>query len=346
MKKLAVALILLLLWGVNCTKPTGPISTSGDIVYVITERYYDGYSRIFFIDTESDSVVDSILTTYQIYGLGVSDDGSTLYIGISGLPFNGIEIDTKTKATKDFGPNTGVPIPKSRLLVNPVTYDFYDAVTRELVYKADSLTPTFSSPVSSGRHFDPKRKLFYGTLPNQPGKIGVFDYRSFKLVKIIDTQFSVADLAVTYAGNKLYYSLGPYFSGIDLEGNKAFPVYIFGNGISYLGIKPNDEYIYKTDLGGELHLEPIPSGLIGVYSPVFEKPLGSIDTRAVEQESPCFPPPGQLYTDQIAFSPDGKKAYISTWIHCLILVVDTESNKIIKTIKVEFIQHSLVAQKR
>ncbi|EQB62582.1 MAG: hypothetical protein RBG1_1C00001G0161 [candidate division Zixibacteria bacterium RBG-1] len=290
MRKFLLLFTLFLIWGVNCTKPTGPISDRGDIVYVITEMYPDGYSRVLFIDTATDSLADSLLLPYDIFGMGVSPDGSILYIG-SGPAANRLEIDTKTKAIKYQGPNTGVPTPDGRYLVSPFSSDFFDARTHELVYQADSLTPRFSSPVSAGRHFDPQRKLFYGTLPNRPkGEIGVFDYRRFKLVKIINTQFSVADLVVTHAGDKLYYCLAPFFSGIDLKTNESLPIYrLGGNGISYLGIRPNDEYIYKTDLGGELHPEPIYSGLIGVYSPVFEKPLGSIDTRAVEQESPCFP---------------------------------------------------------
>src|SRR4030067_856352 len=219
MRKFLLLFTLFLIWGVNCTKPTGPISDRGDIVYVITEMYPDGYSRVLFIDTATDSLADSLLLPYDIFGMGVSPDGSILYIG-SGPAANRLEIDTKTKAIKYQGPNTGVPTPDGRYLVSPFSSDFF----------------------------------------------------------------------VTHAGDKLYYCLAPFFSGIDLKTNESLPIYrLGGNGISYLGIRPNDEYIYKTDLGGELHPEPIYSGLIGVYSPVFEKPLGSIDTRAVEQESPCFP---------------------------------------------------------
>lgn len=339
MRKLALALSLLLLWGINCTKPTGPVSFRGPIVYAVTDQYPDNNSRVFYIDTATDSVVDSLLIPYQCYSMGVSSDGSTLYIGVSGLPFNGMEIDTKTKAIKYFGPNTGVPIPNERLLVNPWTSDFFDAFTHELVYKADSLTTPLTGFLNIGRRFDTKRKLLYGPLPNTPHKIGVFDYRRFRLVKVIDVvalgarKLPTGNAVVTFDGDKYYYSVPlfapyEYFVGIDLRNNRLVAEHIvIGGGL--LDITPLNNNIYMTDPGGYL-IPPSPTGLVQIYSPIWERFLTPIDIT--KEPNPCDSIVLLRSTDRIAISPDGRKAYLSMWGEGSIMVIDIPSNSVKKVL--------------
>src|SRR4030067_2930683 len=74
---------------------------------------------ILFIDTATDSLVDTLLIPYDnAYGGGVSPDGSTLYLltfigGVGG----GVEIDTRTKSIQYAGPLTGRPTPDGKYLI-------------------------------------------------------------------------------------------------------------------------------------------------------------------------------------------------------------------------------------
>ena len=349
---LRIFLILFLLWAVNCTKPTGPVSSVGPIVYAITDQYSDYNARVFYIDTATDSVVDSLLIPYDCYGLGVSDNGSTLYIGIRGLPFNGMEIDTKTKAIKYFGPNTGVPIPKERLLVNPFSSDFFDAFTHELVYKADSLTTPVFGFLNMGRRFDTKKKLLYGPLRNSQHKIGVFDYSRFRLVKVIDVEklgarkLPTGNSVVTFEGDKYYYivPLFPpyeYFVGIDLRTNQLVAEHIvIGGGL--LGITSLNKNIYITDPGGYF-IPPSPTGLVQIYSPVLERFLTPIDIT--KESNPCDSIVQLVVTDMIAISPDGRKAYLSMWYQGSIMVIDIPTNTVKKVLCHFGVINSLAVQK-
>lgn len=352
MKRQIFLLIFVLIALYNCNKtPTGPVIGSSPIVYAVTDQYPDGNSRIFYIDTDSDSVLDSILIPYQIYGMGISQNGYTLYIGIVGLPFNGLEIDTRTKAITYFGPNTGIPVPYEQLLVNPITSDFFEASTHQLFYKADSLTPWYGPPVG-GRHFDTKRKLFYGPLRNSPQKIGVFDYRSFRLVRIIDVvelgaaALGTGNAVVTYDGDKYYYSgfdgYYGYLAGIDLRKNKIVAEYIV-NGIGWLGITSLNQDIYRTDAGHYMIFEPPASGLVQIYSPLLEGFKTPIDIT--KKPNPCDSIVSLGRTDRIVISPDGKKAYLSMYSQFSIMVIDVPTNSIKDVLCGFGFVNSLVVQK-
>ena len=352
MKRLRLALLcLLILLGGSCTKnPSGPVFGLGPFVFAITDKYPDGYSRVFYISTVLDSVVDSLLLPYQIFGLGVSQNDQTLYLGIAGLPFNGLEIDTRTKATTYFGPNTGVPIPFEKFLINPWTSDFFDANTHRLVYKADSLTPTF--PHVGGRRFDSNRKLFYGP-GTDAGRIAIFDYRHFKIVKTFDLRemgllvSGTAVAVVTYDGCKYYYSgvasQSGYFAGFDLRTGKPVAEYLVIGGIGYLGITPLTHDIYRTDAGYYIIFDPPPSGLVQIYSPIQEAFKTPIDIT--KEPNPCDSIVRLVMTDQIVMSADGRKAYLSMYDNFSVMVLDVRSNTIKKVLCGFGFVNSLVTQR-
>lgn len=344
MKRLLILVLLgLILLGGNCTKnPNGPNLGRGPILYAITEQDGSGDFTVYLIDTQSDSLVDSMVINSPIHygiilGLGVSPDGSKLYLS------NGV-IDTRTKSIIS-GAVTGVPTPDGKyLLVNGPPFRIYDANTDQLVFSSDSIGMRVSG---IGSPFAPLRSLVFGGLEGR--KIGMFDYKNFRLVKVIDPsqiggyQVPVVDLVVTHDAKKLYYTSSVsyhLFTGIDLERDTVVALHLI-NSISFLGIRPDDKYIYLTDPGGYL-IEPLPTEKIGVYSPPLETPLESIDLDTLT--SPCFDPV-IVTTDQIALSSDGRKAYVCTYSDCVILVIDTQRNELIKLIKVREFIRSLAIQR-
>jgi len=334
-----VFLGLLILLGGNCTKnPTGPGSMRGSILYAIVPYQYPGQSMILFIDTATDSLVDSLLIPYNAYGWGVSPDGSTLYLlaGIGGVG-GGVEIDTRTKTIIYAGPLTGRPTPDGRYLIysDSRILRIIDANDRQLLFE-DSVPMVV---LGMGWPFDERRNLVYGAFYDDsqslPRKIGAFDYRNFKLVKVITPgdlggyNVPVVDIVITRDGRKLYYTSsmgGRVFTGIDLAQDRVVTLQLT-NSISYLGITPDNRSIYLTDPGGFV-IPPEPTEKIGVYSPFFEKSLVPIDVCQYTNLCSMY----EMLTDQITATPDGRKAYVSLWGLNYILVIDTQNNTISRVI--------------
>ncbi len=349
MRKVIVTFLLgLILLGGNCTKnPTGPVVGQGPFLYAVSDRYPDGYTRVYVIDTAIDSLIDTIFVAgLGDVGLsyGVSPDGSKLYL-------NGGVLDTRNR-TLISGAVSGVPTPDGKyLLLGSIAANIFgvvDARTNQIVYNTDSLGMIVTG---RGREYDYIGGLVYGrmqdSLYNVPTLIGVFDYRKLDFVKIIRPAdiggyaIAVNDIVVTKDGRKLYYTSGRSgaFTGIDLIRDTVITV-LGLNSISFLGVRPDDNYIYLTDPGGYF-IEPEPTEKIGVYSPLLESPLQSIDVSSIP--SPCTL--SGLATEMIALSPDGGKAYVSIFDFCGIIVIDTWSNQVEKVIQAEISIRSLAILK-
>ncbi len=287
-------------------------------------------------------VINSPIDYSALPGLGVSPDGKKLYL------INGV-IDTRAKSIIN-GAITGVPTPDGKyLIVNGPPFRIYDATTNQLVFSSDSIGLKVSAV---GSPFAPRHSLVFGGLEGR--RICMFDYKNFKLVKVIDPSqiggysVPVVDLVVTHDAEKLYYTSAVtynLFTGIDLERDTVVALHLI-NSISFLGIRPDNRYVYLTDPGGYL-IEPLPTEKIGVYSPPLEMPLQSIDLDSLtilpSKTLPCGS--AIVTTDQIALSPDGKKAYVSVFDDCVILVIDTQRNELIRVIKIPKFIGSLAIQR-
>lgn len=340
MKRLSSALVFLLfLLGGNCTKnPVGPRLIGGPFIYALNAPYPDGNSRIYYIDTKTDSVVDTLLVPYlDILGLGVSPRGDIIYLSATNDPFDTpifLEINTLTKQIVYQGPNSGVPTPDGRYLLD-VTYPdpqkmfVFDARTHAKVYESDTslggITVTF----------DKKNCRAYSPVLN-PGNIGIFNYRKLKWEKIIDIAdtggFAIPtlDLVIAPSLRKLYYTgptRSPFFCVVDLIQDSVVQQLSINAG-GYLAISKDDRFVYVTDPGGYT-IPPPPTGNIGVYSTLDQAPVPSIDVKVVWDSSSSIPQP-VTYTDQIAMAPDGSKVYVSTFTDNAILVVDIPSNQLRK----------------
>lgn len=351
MKKLIYLSILFLIWGAECNNPAGPVSARGPILYVLTDMFPwpVGNAKIFYIDTATDSVVDSMLIPFRAFALGVSPDGRKLYL-------NKAVVDTKKKKIINDA-YTGVPTTDGRYLifgsiVKP-TLRVIDARTNKVLFNTNDFGLRITG---SGRVFDVNRGLVYGGLQdsthNVPTKIGVFDYKKFKLVKVINPaeigglDIAVFDIVVTQDGEKLYYTssaFNPYFTGIDLVQEKVITMRRL-NWLSYLAVTPDDRHIYQTDAVGPISSGECATGKIGVYSPQFEKPLDPIDVDEAMCQGilrGCYPDsiqcptgPCGAATHHLVITPDGRKAYAETALGCTVRIFDTINNKVLGEISV------------
>ncbi len=344
MRRFLLLFTLFLLWGINCSKnPVSPGPSKGPYLYAITWQSLDGYSRIYYIDTSADSLVDSLLLPYDIRGWGISSKGDKLYlsarIGLFDPAVFKLEVNPLTKQIVYKGNNSGVPTPDGRYLIDVLAPDglslggltIYDARFHIEIFHSDT---GFQNVTIA---FDESRSLAYGALDYNivgMGKIGVFNYRTLRWERVIDLVDAggfpslIFDIIVSPKLQKLYFSTpsyNPYFCVLDLRNDKIVQCLSLNSG-AYLALTKDNHYIYLTDPGGYL-IPPDALGKIGIYSTFDEAPvLPSIDVFSVRDSSRCFSP----ITDQIRISPDGGKAYVSTFSRCLIFVIDLPCNRLRK----------------
>ncbi len=291
---------------------------------------------IYFIDTATDSLVDSLLVSCNSpYLRGVSPDGSKLYLMDQ-------VIDTRTK-TLIAGARTGVPTPDGKYLIFSAgsSLQVIDAKTDQVLYRNDTLN---LDVYGTGREFDPKNGLVYGALGD---KIGVFDYGRLEYVRTIDlgqiggVDWCINDIVVSKDGRNLYYVCGQVYSAIDLVRDTVIAVHILDCGnFAWLGVRPDDRYIYITDLGNRI-VPPEPCKEIKVFSPSNGSFLQSI--------VPCYPIYDTVLcggpNGQIALTPDGRKAYVPGGPN-FISVIDTRTNQVIKLIELPGLVGSLTIQRK
>ncbi len=333
MKKVILSLLGgLILIGGSCVKnPIGPITARGPILFAVTSPDVVNNTTIYFIDTSSDSLVDSMVVPTPpgwsiAWGLGVSNDGSKLYI-------SDLVIDIKTK-TILAGLRSGVPTPDGKYLLDSRgnVFEVIDAQTHQVVH-SDSIKFLVQG---IGREFDERRGLVYG--PYDDTLIGVYDYKNFQLVKVINPiewggfGININYVVVTKDGRKLYYgSFVGYqiFVGLDLVAEEVISAHIL-NGFGTLGVTPDDRNVYVTDAGGYL-LPPPPSNSVFVYSTYRKQFLDPI--QVCDNASSSNPCGGGVATDAIQIAPDGRKAYVSSFFGYRLFVIDTFGNRVIKVIQ-------------
>jgi DNA-binding beta-propeller fold protein YncE len=338
MKRIVILFLgLLILLGGNCTKnPTGPRFLRGPYVYALNAPYPDGNSRIYYIDTKLDSVVDTLLVPYiDILGLGVSPRGDIIYLSAKNDPFDPpvfLEINTFTKQIVYQGQNSGVPTPDGKYLIGFTStgqLKIFDSRTHREVFHSDTAIGSITVA------FDKERGLAYAPVLS-PGKIGIFNYRKLRWERIIDIadtggfSIPILDLVIAPSLQKLYYTgptRSPFFCVVDLTKDKVIQQLPINSG-GYLAISKDNRFVYVTDPGGYI-IEPPPTGNIGVYSTLDEAPAPSIDVKVVWDSNSIIPHP-IAYTDQIAMAPDGSKVYLSTFTDNVILVVDIPSHQLRK----------------
>ncbi len=342
MRKFLLIFTLFLLWGVNCSKnPVSPGPSKGPYLYALTPQSLDGYARIYYIDTSLDSLVDSLLLPYvNPLGLGVSPRGDRIYLTVRDsspfdIPYN-LEINPYTKQIVYQGQNSGIPTPDGKYLLG-FTYPnkeltVYDARFHMEIFQSDTAFEDISIT------FDETRSLVYGALDDTKfgmGKIWVFNYRALRWERVIDLVDAggfptlIFDIVVSPKLQKLYFSTpsyNPYFCVLDLRKDKIVQCLSINSG-AYLALTKDNRFVYLTDPGGYF-IPPDPTGYIGIYSTFDEAPVSpSIDTWPF---CPTFCRACPLLTDKIKISPDGKKAYVSVFSNCIMLVIDIPSNSLRK----------------
>jgi YVTN family beta-propeller protein len=170
----------------------------------------------------------------------------------------------------------------------------------------------------------------------QPHGLDVFDTRTQKLVQHIDLKTTWLGMAWSPDGKTLYVSGGNATGAKKIE-QTAAPIYEFAYADGRLSEKPSGQLLETIDpkevwWAGLAYLPskhwvyaanrgtgPGPSNVV-----VFDARTRSIVTRIPVEVNPY----------QLVLTPDGKRLFVSNWASQSVSVIDTEINKVIRTLHV------------
>ena len=346
MKRLfLLALGGLILLGGNCTKnPTGPAQKKGYVLYTVaTNKPYS----IYYIDTETNQVVDSIPFNNYPY-INLSEDGRLLLVAELVVEIEPPDyqpnvyylvhyIDTKTKQFLFTSREAGIEIsPDNRYIFSGTPPVFS-------VYKTFSTNPVFVDTTMgiSSLTYDARRHLAYGELSIKGvttiGTIGVFDYQRLRWVDTFTIVFNDGDqtqygqLQLSKDGRRLYFEGIGVFGVYDVFSRQV----IFWSNINaytggYFALTPDERYAYITDpaAGPKCPDCPPPSGEIQIYDSWQNALIEPISVDSFRCEGCPFPP----FTFNVAASPDNQRVYVEVMFE-FILVIDATTRQIIDTIR-------------
>ena len=170
----------------------------------------------------------------------------------------------------------------------------------------------------------------------QPHGIDVFDTRTQKLIQHIELKTTWLGLAWSPDGKTLYVS-GGNATGSKEIGPTAAPIYEFSYADGRLSDQPTGQYLETIDpkkvwWSGVVYLPgkdllyaanrgtgPGPSNVV-----VFNAKTREIVTRI----------PVDINPYQLVLTPDGSRLFVSNWASESVSVIDTATNKVIRTLRV------------
>jgi YVTN family beta-propeller protein len=183
----------------------------------------------------------------------------------------------------------------------------------------------------------PDRKIIVGSHSGYlPHGIDVFDTRTQKQIQHIELKSTWLGMAWSDDGHTLYVSGGNATGAKKLE-QTAAPIYEFTYQNGHLSDKPTGELLESIDpklvwWSGVAYLPskhwlyaanrgtgPGPSNVV-----VFDARTRQIVTRI----------PVEINPYQTVLTPDGKRLFVSNWASQSVSVIDTDSNKVIRTLRV------------
>lgn len=312
LRSLAICLCLSFTFSCQTSGPVEPDTTS-PIGYNLYVGNW-GFTEVYVLDTETNSVVDTLHGFNQGFQVGVWDlavtrSGAKLYVSTRKGPRNGpgyvysVDVKSKDVATIFNKPSDVYVAPSGAVFVvasepyrNWRYVGLIDTLSDAITF-IDTLNIRDSGYNSQSLVFDPDDSRFY-TFDNQ-NRLFAYDYEDREIVRKYEN--FVGDLlhmVISPDGRYLYMAGGPVF---DLELDLVVAG-VGGNLLGSLALSPDGEYIYITDPGKYWQFEPPSSGKVGIFQTSTNSYIGEIDVGS-----------GRI-TDRIVVTPDGKRAYVSRWV--------------------------------
>jgi len=295
-----------------------------------------GFNEVFIVDTDSNAVVDTLRGFGSVWDLTVTKSGKKLFIctrddvppDYAGKIFS---LDLKTKEVKVIHNEISDVFVSPNGVVFVISYSYNAGSSQGSVGIIDTLTDAITLfdtlDIRDTRHnyqsmvFDKNRPQLYAVNNNK--RLFAYNYDNKKVVRVYQNLFDPLRMVISPDGKFVYVAGGPVF---DLERDSVI-AWVGGNQLGSLALSPGGEYLYITDPGGYMRLEPVPTGKIIIFQTTTNNYVGEIDVNK------AVPFGHGNQTDRIVLTPDGKTAYVSNWLH-LIFVIDLQAKEVVKVINI------------
>jgi DNA-binding beta-propeller fold protein YncE len=307
---------------------------------ISTQHYYLyagnwGYDQVYVIDTDSNTVVDTLRGFGSVHDLAITHSGKKLYVSNRLGPVNypgilysvnlstGDRKEIVQKATLVHISPDGLPI-----AIVSTPYDslrqigIIDTSTDEISY-IDTLDLLDHDSNYGSFAFSPILPVFY-SLTNQ-GQLFAYDYIQKRVVKYYRSP-AMLNMCISRDGGLLFFANGPV---VDLVHDSVvgwIPAY----NSSVLGtvtLSIDGSKLYLTDPAKYWLPEPVASGRLKIFDASTFINRGYIDIHEASGE-------GLPLTDRIVVMPDGKTAYVTASV-VGVFVLDLKKDIVIKTINFE-----------
>ncbi len=282
------------------------------------------YDEVFVIDTENNTVVDTLDGFGHVWDVAITPGGNKLYVCTREGMYNALgavySVDLKTKekniildeSADVYISTNGIP-----LIVAYIPHDstcqvgFIDTLTDEIDF-FDSLDIVDLAINYQTIVFDPDEPVFYAW--SNERRLFAYDYNREEIIRNYSSESLSKNMVISKDGNYLYF---PY-KALDIEKDSIVATWDGKKGA--LALNPNGDYLYLTDYGYPFstHLSP-PSGQIKVFQTSINSEAYIIDVNDAAKH--YYP-----HLDRIIIYPDGNKAYVSSPGE--IFVIDLNSKQV------------------
>ncbi|HET6567632.1 MAG TPA: hypothetical protein VFG50_06685 [Rhodothermales bacterium] len=310
--RLATLCLLALLFG-SCDLFSSSEAPSRDGYFLYIGNW--DYDEIFVVDTQTNKIVRTLTGFNHVWALAATKSGRKLYVQTrdsSGYdtPRTLHVVDTRTWESHVVLHGRAKPYVALQGDVFVIT-QWWDS-RQQALGRIDTLTDqvTFidtldliyrvgtNGQYDDGVAFDPQLPLLYATRSSDR-KLFAYDYDRREVVRVYESLYDPVRIEVSHDGKRLYVAGGPV---LDLERDSVL-AWMGGNLLGSLALHPSKDLLYITDPGRYLNIDVIPSGKVFIFDTQRNQYTGEIYVGV----QPGDHPP----TDDIALSPDCRRAYVS-----------------------------------
>ncbi|MGH7492755.1 MAG: hypothetical protein ACREOO_10210 [bacterium] len=320
---------------VNNQKDHNDVPQHGYYLYV---GIWSG-TEVIVVDTESNTVVKRIRDfPYSVWDLALTKSGQKLYVctrndvppDYTGKIFS-VDLETELVTLIHSKISDVFVSPNGSVFV--ISYSYQEGFSRGSIGIIDTLTDAITYfdtlDIRDTRHnyqsvlFNKNKPLFYAV--NNSIRLFAYDYDRREVVRDYDNlPGPILRMEVSLDGKLLYVAGGPVF---DLERDTSIAG-VGGNYFGSLALSPDGEYLYVTDPGRYMLLEPVPTGKVFIFQTATNSYVGEIDVKKVT-------PFGHSWqTDRMMVLPEGRTAYVSNWLD-LLFVIDLQHREVKKIIEID-----------
>jgi DNA-binding beta-propeller fold protein YncE len=299
-----------------------------------------GYDQVFVLDTDSDTIVDTLTGFVSVSDIIATRSGKKLYVTTSQYsvypydttyPASVYSVDLQTKLKKQILEKS------SSIYLEPDGVPLIFAWQGNDSLKQVGMIDTVSDEIAffdtldiinagyEGLVFDPQKNIFYSWTNRY--YFFAYNYKDKEITQNYSFVNTPSRMVISPDGKQIYFANGPVLDVIRDSLVGSVPA----NNLASLSLSPDGQSLYITDPGKYIIPEPVPSGKIEVFLTRTNSYIDSIDVNMASGQA-------HTITDRMIIMPDGKKAYVTDSISN-IFVLDLETNEVVNVIR--FVPHNI-----